>query len=118
MSQAFTATEPSITLDLADEIIILPDIERNGSNFTDGVGEISKAVARKISRSLQKRPGSKKRFFIQPSAYQFRAGGFKGVIAINYKLQDMEITMRKSQKKFDGRPWRWSDVRSQLRVCP
>ncbi|KAG8906415.1 hypothetical protein FRB99_006917 [Tulasnella sp. 403] len=99
MSQAFTATEPSLTLTI-DEITTMPDIERNGSCFTDGIGDISRELANKISKSLQKRPGSRKRFYIKPSAFQFRMGGFKGVLAVNYKLKGMDIRLRQSQSKF------------------
>ncbi len=99
MSQAFTATEPSISLPLDDEIIIHPDIERNGSCFTDGIGDISKRFARRITRSLEKRPGRHK-FYVQPSAFQFRMGGFKGVLSINPYLTDTDILLRKSQSKF------------------
>ncbi|KAG8946221.1 hypothetical protein FRC04_011967 [Tulasnella sp. 424] len=99
MSQAFTATEPGITLQL-DEIVMTPDIKRNGSNFTDGVGDISKYLAKKISRRLQRRPGSKKRFYLDPSAYQFRMDGFKGMIAVNHRLEGLEIRLRDSQRKF------------------
>ncbi|KAG8906418.1 hypothetical protein FRB99_006920 [Tulasnella sp. 403] len=101
MSQAFTATEPSLTLTI-DEIATMPDIERNGSCFTDGVGDISRELANKISKSLQKRPGSRKRFYIKPSAFQFRMGGFKGMLAVNYKLKGMDIRLRKSQSKFES----------------
>ncbi|KAG8971334.1 hypothetical protein FRC05_011326 [Tulasnella sp. 425] len=100
MSQAFTATEPGITLQL-DEIVMTPDIKRNGSNFTDGIGDISKYLAKKISRRLQRRPGSKKRFYLDPSAYQFRMDGFKGMIAVNHRLEGLEVMLRDSQRKFD-----------------
>ncbi|KAG8877862.1 hypothetical protein FRB98_006509 [Tulasnella sp. 332] len=99
MSQAFTATEPSVTLEI-EEIFPAADIERNGSNFTDGIGDISPDMAAEIARSLQSRIGGKKRFFVAPSAYQFRMGGYKGVLAVDYKLRDMEIKLRKSQSKF------------------
>jgi RNA-dependent RNA polymerase len=36
MSQAFSATEPSVTVESA-ELILIDDIERNGSCFTDGM---------------------------------------------------------------------------------
>ncbi|KAG8900742.1 hypothetical protein FRC00_011554 [Tulasnella sp. 408] len=55
MSQAFTATEPSIALPLDGDIPIVPDIERNNSVFTDGVGEISLALARRINGWLQQK---------------------------------------------------------------
>ncbi|KAG8905124.1 hypothetical protein FRC01_008467, partial [Tulasnella sp. 417] len=98
MSQAFTATEPGIILPV-DEISMADDIERNGSNFTDGIGDISRDLAKRISRRLQRRPGSKKRFYLDPSAYQFRMDGFKGMVAqtlgvpakVFIKLQDEAV---------------------------
>ncbi|KAG8856325.1 hypothetical protein FRB96_006476 [Tulasnella sp. 330] len=99
MSQAFTATEPSVTLEV-EEVFPAPDIERNGSNFTDGIGDISREMADEIARSLQSGVSGRKRFYVTPSAYQFRMGGFKGVIAVDYKLHGMEIKLRKSQSKF------------------
>lgn len=35
ISQAFTATDPGVVI-IAEEMIIIDDIERDGSNFTDG----------------------------------------------------------------------------------
>lgn len=99
MSQAFTATEPSIALPLDDDIPILPDIERNNSVFTDGVGEISRALARRIVKSLEK-SGRTKRFFVRPGAFQFRMGGCKGVLMVNPELKDNGIRLRNSQQKF------------------
>lgn len=99
MSQAFSATEPSVNLPLDDDIPVLPDIERNRSVFTDGVGEISRALARRIVKALNK-SGRSKRFFIRPSAFQFRMGGFKGVLMVNPDLKDNEIRLRDSQQKF------------------
>ncbi|KAG8900831.1 hypothetical protein FRC00_010867 [Tulasnella sp. 408] len=101
MSQAFTATEPGIMLPV-EEIYMIDDVKRGESIFTDGIGEISKELAKKISRRLQRRPGSKKRFYLDPSAYQFRMDGFKGMVAVNYKLQGMDIRLRDSQRKFGG----------------
>ncbi|KAG8912062.1 hypothetical protein FRC01_005314, partial [Tulasnella sp. 417] len=62
MSQAFTATEPGVKLDIDGDIPIFDDIERNDSIFTDGVGEISRALSRRIVRALEK-SGRAKRFF-------------------------------------------------------
>ncbi|KIO24175.1 hypothetical protein M407DRAFT_213194 [Tulasnella calospora MUT 4182] len=99
MSQAFTATEPGVNLPVDGHIPILPDIERNNSVFTDGVGEISRALARRIVKSLGK-SGRTKRFFLRPSAFQFRMGGCKGVLMVNPELKDNEIRLRASQQKF------------------
>ncbi|KAG8915203.1 hypothetical protein FRC00_006648 [Tulasnella sp. 408] len=95
MSQAFTATEPSVTLSLDGIPPVLPDI----GNFTDGVGEISRALARRIVRALGS-SGRKKRFFLRPSAFQFRMGGYKGVLMVNPKLKGNDIRLRPSQQKF------------------
>ncbi|KAG9048828.1 hypothetical protein FS837_011911 [Tulasnella sp. UAMH 9824] len=99
MSQAFTATEPSIALSLDGDIPIVDDIERNKSKFTDGVGEISRALARRIIRALGS-SSRRKRFFLRPSAFQFRMGGCKGVLMVNPELKDNEIRLRSSQQKF------------------
>ncbi|KAG9008075.1 hypothetical protein FRB94_013732 [Tulasnella sp. JGI-2019a] len=101
MSQAFTATEPSLTLEV-EEIFPIQDIEREGSCFTDGIGDISPNMAARIVQSLQSKRGNKKRFYVTPSAYQFRMGGYKGVLAVDYKLRGMEVRLRKSQSKFNS----------------
>lgn len=100
MAQAFTATEPSITLDVDEDIPVFADIERNGSCFTDGVGDISKQMATIICRSLEQKPG-RKRFYVKPSAFQFRLGGYKGVLAVNPELDGVDMRMRKSMLKFE-----------------
>ncbi|KAG8906417.1 hypothetical protein FRB99_006919 [Tulasnella sp. 403] len=92
----FQVYQPLIQL----KIKIIRDIERNNSCFTDGIGDISRDLADMISRSLQKRPGNRKRFHIKPSAFQFRMGGFKGMLAVNYKLKGMDMRLRESQSKF------------------
>ena len=102
MSQAFTATEPSITLEV-EEAIMQPDIERNGSTFTDGIGDISKAMAKRIVQSLRRRSG-RQRFFIQPSAFQFRMGGLKGILCVNPNVKGYEVLFRPSQSKFTCTP--------------
>lgn len=39
ISQAFTTTDPGVKV-LAEEVIIIDDLEFNGSNFTDGTPDI------------------------------------------------------------------------------
>lgn len=71
MAQAFTSTEPSnITV---EEIFPVRDIVRNGSKFTDGVGDISPEMAAAIAKSLTSGRGGKRRFHATPCAYQFRS---------------------------------------------
>ena len=70
------------------------DIERNGRNFTDGVGKMSQFVAQMIAHDL-KLPGRE-----PPSAFQFRLGGCKGVLAVATDVQNSDVVIRPSQEKF------------------
>ncbi|CEL58060.1 hypothetical protein RSOLAG1IB_02805 [Rhizoctonia solani AG-1 IB] len=99
IAQAFSSTDLSISASV-EEILTIPDIERNGSLFTDGVGMISPEVAKMIWRSLTKL--RKRRSYFLPAAYQVRLGGYKGMLAIDYRLQGSVICVRKSMDKFDS----------------
>jgi RNA-dependent RNA polymerase len=52
----------------------MPDIERNGYTFTDGVGFAGRAVMAEAARAL----GHHKGLNSQPSAIQFRLGYVAG----------------------------------------
>ena len=72
------------------------DIERNGFCFTDGVGKISVFLAQLVAFELgiiNSGPGP-------PSAFQFRLGGCKGVLALCPEAQPRDIHIRPSQYKF------------------
>ncbi|KAK9448603.1 RNA dependent RNA polymerase-domain-containing protein [Limtongia smithiae] len=71
----------------------IPDIERNGFCFTDGVGKMSPAVAQIIASEILQTPTS-------PSAVQFRLGGCKGILATWPDVKGFQIEIRKSQEKF------------------
>lgn len=75
-------------------LVTIPDIERNGFNFTDGVGKISPLMAQIIATELGL-PGN-----TPPSAFQFRLGGCKGIAVVWYDAKDKEIHIRPSQQKF------------------
>lgn len=79
---------------------VIDDIERNDFCFTDGVGEMSTSVARRVQKKLGlERP---------PSAIQIRLGGAKGVLVVNPDLgrglgssyRGQDLVLRKSQVKF------------------
>jgi len=76
------------------EIVKIPDIERNGYNFTDGVGKISPFLAQIIASDLRI-PGNN-----HPSAFQFRLGGCKGILVVSPDAKGSEVHIRKSQQKF------------------
>lgn len=72
----------------------IPDIERDGYCFSDGVGKISLFVARMINEDMALE------IFDQPSAYQFRMGGCKGVLTLWDDAKGTEVHVRHSQEKF------------------
>jgi RNA-dependent RNA polymerase len=77
------------------EIKEIPDITRNGYNFTDGVGKISEFLAQMIASELDLVAPSS-----PPSVFQFRLGGCKGVLAVWPDARRREIYIRPSQYKF------------------
>lgn len=79
---------------LAPTIVSIPDVERNGYCFTDGVGKISPILAKKIADEWK--TGS------VPSAFQFRMGGCKGMLVTWPEAKDIEVHIRKSQEKFSS----------------
>ncbi|WVW85521.1 hypothetical protein I302_107559 [Kwoniella bestiolae CBS 10118] len=86
----------------------LPDIERNGRTFTDGVAVAGLEVLRQAAAAL----GQQKGLNASPSAIQFRLGGAKGVLAYwPHLAQPHEVRLRKSLIKFESRLTRLNVVR-------
>ncbi|KAI6619763.1 hypothetical protein MCOR07_005827 [Pyricularia oryzae] len=92
LGQCFSTTR-SIDRVAMPWIKTIPDIEKNGYCFTDGVGKISSLWAVVISENL-------KLDYI-PSAFQFRMGGCKGVLVVWEDVKGQEIHIRPSQLKFE-----------------
>lgn len=102
MSQAFSATDASITIP-AEEIIEIPDIRNNEQVlFTDGSGSISRGTANAISAALESRHagGRGQRSNFVHSAFQIRLGGSKGMLSVDYKMHDSTVRIRPSMNKF------------------
>ncbi|KAG5983461.1 hypothetical protein E4U55_008116 [Claviceps digitariae] len=76
------------------EVKYIPDIERNGGCFTDGVGLISKFQAQAITQDM------KLDIMSEPTAFQFRMGGCKGVLVVWPWIKWGEVHIRPSQEKF------------------
>ncbi|OAA42703.1 suppressor of ascus dominance [Metarhizium rileyi] len=72
----------------------IDDIERNGHCFTDGSGIISNFLSQVIIEEMTLD------IFDKPTAFQFRMGGCKGVLAAWPQAQGMEVHIRNSQEKF------------------
>ncbi|KAG5966246.1 hypothetical protein E4U56_001355 [Claviceps arundinis] len=75
-------------------VIYIPDIERDGLCFTDGVGLISKFQAQVITQDMRLDVMS------EPTAFQFRMGGSKGVLSVWPQIKWGEVHIRPSQEKF------------------
>lgn len=102
ISQAFTTTDSSISVP-AEEILIEGDIKRETYCFTDGVGSISPQLARKISRTLQRRGSrSTRRAITYARAFQIRLVGAKGMLSVDHKLSGDVVILRHSMIKFEA----------------
>ncbi|KAK9466397.1 RNA dependent RNA polymerase-domain-containing protein [Lipomyces arxii] len=77
-------------------IEMVPDIERNGYCFTDGIGKMSPGVAQIIASEILIQPTS-------PAAVQFRLGGYKGMIALWPDVKGFKVELRGSQRKFESK---------------
>jgi RNA-dependent RNA polymerase len=93
MAQAFTATDPSVKIN-RDQWEEQPEL----GPHTDGVGTISPKLAAMIWEAKCKASGNRDR--VEPSAYQFRFLGYKGVIVVDHRLQGIKMRLRGSQCKF------------------
>ncbi|TIC96118.1 RNA-dependent RNA polymerase 1 [Colletotrichum higginsianum] len=70
------------------------DIQRGEYCFSDGVGKISKLLAEMVVNEMgQEAVGI-------PSAFQFRMGGCKGMLAVWPDAKGLEVHIRPSQEKF------------------
>ena len=86
-----------------DQILRIPEIERNGYKFTDGIGKISPEFLFEARNILNIDPKE------DISAVQIRLGGYKGVLALAPEL-DYSIAIRPSMCKFHSED-------SSLEVC-
>ncbi|CAG8493686.1 4830_t:CDS:10 [Dentiscutata heterogama] len=97
MGQCFTSTIGTLELN-EDQVIKILDIERNGFTFSDGCGNISPGLAKLAAKHYW---GTQQDDEI-PSVFQFRFGGYKGVVSVNPDLHGNVICIRPSQVKFEA----------------
>ena len=93
LGQCFSTTRAIQSI--RPRILPVEDVERNGYCFTDGVGKISDIFASMIATEFNLPPSNR-----APSAFQFRLGGCKGVLANWPDVKGLEVHIRKSQSKF------------------
>ncbi|KAJ6573969.1 RdRP-domain-containing protein [Mycena vulgaris] len=105
-SQAFSTSDPSVTLQ-EDQIELADDkTSFTGSLFTDGCSSISSSLSREVWKKLRK----SQRIPKSPSAFQFRCGGAKGVLVQNPNFPDRKLCFRPSQTKFEAADIRTLDI--------
>lgn len=101
LGQAFTATSPSVWIS-RDDFEEIEDIGSGDHLHTDGVGTISKSLSDAIWENI-KQPGTNA---VQPSAYQIRFLGYKGMVGVDPKLDEdgngKKMRLRKSMRKFEN----------------
>ncbi|CAH0039248.1 unnamed protein product [Clonostachys solani] len=81
----------------APQITKIPDVEKNGYCFSDGVGKMSSVVASLVIEELALDS------FGDPAAFQFRMGGCKGLLTVCPEINGINVHIRESQKKFESR---------------
>jgi RNA-dependent RNA polymerase len=99
IAQAFTATDPSVKIQRG-EWEEQDDLGPEKSLHTDGVGTISSKLAEKIWAEKCRATRNLRENRVQPSAYQFRFLGYKGVVVVDHRLEGIKMRLRPSQLKF------------------
>jgi RNA-dependent RNA polymerase len=96
MGQCFSSTYATIEVPPEEVNSDLPDIKRNGYDFSDGIGMITPDLAREVAEKL-------KFDFDPPCAYQIRYAGCKGVVACWPEQGDgIRLSLRSSMNKFQS----------------
>ncbi|KAK1842468.1 suppressor of ascus dominance [Colletotrichum chrysophilum] len=95
IGQCFSTTREIPGTTVAN-IVPIEDVERNGFCFSDGVGKISQLLAHIVVVEMS----SDDACISVPSAFQFRMGGCKGMLAVWPDAKRQEVHIRPSQEKF------------------
>lgn len=96
IGQAFSETPFAVSLDANGITVVqIPDVERNGRVFSDGVGTISLGAAEAIYSTIPESKGF-------PTCFQIRWAGAKGMLAVDPTLGGNTICIRPSMLKFDS----------------
>ncbi|RAL66282.1 hypothetical protein DID88_005953 [Monilinia fructigena] len=105
IGQAFSDTPNAIRLDETVIVEKIPDVERNGRCFSDGVGTMSESLMHKIWDKLPNKN------LMKPTCFQIRYRGAKGMISLDTRLQGDHLRLRESMIKFEG------SLSDDLEIC-
>ncbi|KAK3074538.1 hypothetical protein LTR53_002958 [Teratosphaeriaceae sp. CCFEE 6253] len=95
IGQAFTDTTASVSIH-AGEQGSLGVVERNGRDFSDGVGTLSRALLESVWRVYGNRQQ------LKPTALQIRYKGAKGMVSLDSRLTGKRLLLRSNMEKFSG----------------
>ncbi|KAK4031981.1 RNA dependent RNA polymerase-domain-containing protein [Parachaetomium inaequale] len=96
IGQAFSETPWAVDLDEnLVKVLEIPDVERNGRNFSDGVGKISFGAIDAVYNVIPESKGF-------PTCLQIRYAGAKGMLAVDPRLEGNKICIRPSMNKFES----------------
>lgn len=95
MGQCFSSTYATVEVPRNQVNLELIDIKRNGYTFSDGIGKITPDLALEVAEKLKLREN--------PSAYQIRYAGCKGVVACwPGEKNGCRLSLRRSMIKFES----------------
>lgn len=94
IGQNFTDTNETVDVE-PSSVVQLDSITRNGYDFADGVGTISRELLRKVWRVY----GTKR--LLKPTALQIRFQGAKGMVSLDSRLAGQQLCLRSNTKKFE-----------------
>ncbi|KAJ9606772.1 hypothetical protein H2200_008781 [Cladophialophora chaetospira] len=95
IGQAFSETPVALTVEEGVARVV-PDVERNGRVFSDGVGSLSRDLLEELWALLPPERRGK------PRAFQIRYSGAKGMVALDARLPGEQMLIRSSMIKFPG----------------
>ncbi|KAJ7685522.1 RNA dependent RNA polymerase-domain-containing protein [Mycena polygramma] len=130
LAQAFTATDPSVKIDRdqweeVDDLVV-PGHEKDEKRhskyvYTDGVGTISRKLGDMIWKALCESRHNSGKNAIQPSAYQIRFLGYKGVVGVDEELDKhpdgILMRLRPSMKKFESDDMKASNAEIEIAMA-
>ncbi|RXW21516.1 hypothetical protein EST38_g4325 [Candolleomyces aberdarensis] len=125
IAQAFTSTESSTSID-RHEWEEVEDLGQKPYLFTDGAGTISKDLGDRIWKELCK--DGRRSNSIQPSVYQIRFLGYKGVVSVDREMDNVNeqrdpgephihMKLRPSMRKFENSSMGKADIEIAQAFC-
>ncbi|KIX94715.1 uncharacterized protein Z520_09405 [Fonsecaea multimorphosa CBS 102226] len=95
IGQAFSETSSPVWVD-PSIVKVYPDVKIGRYLFTDGCGTVSRSTWKRLRGSVRAKD--------QPTSYQIRYKGAKGMLTLDTRLEGDQIRLRESMVKFERSP--------------